>query len=92
MDEIQDFRLLIARCQAGIHFPEQPTPVCTVFLLVGPSSERNFHLRALSAVAQILQDASFEDKWRLAGITEKLRSIVLQADRRRFEEAAFAAE
>jgi hypothetical protein len=45
--------------------------------------ERNFHLRALSAIAQIVQEPHFEEKWMAAEGEEELRDIVLLGERRR---------
>lgn len=77
------FELLLARCQAGITFPETPDPVYAAFVLVGSRDERNFHLRALSAIAQITQDANFDKDWLRAKNIDELRDIVLLAKRRR---------
>ncbi len=77
------FELLIARCQAGIVFSEALAPVYAAFVLVGSRDERDFHLRALSAIAQITQDADFDKDWLRARSTEELRDIVLLAKRRR---------
>jgi L-asparagine transporter-like permease len=59
--------------------------VCIVFVLVGTKDERNFHLRALAAIAQICQQPDFDKNWLNARNTEELRDIVLLAERRRFE-------
>lgn len=77
------FELLIARCEAGIVFSDMSTPVYTVFILVGTRDERNFHLRALSAIAQITQDVNFDKDWLKAKSIEELRDIILLAKRRR---------
>jgi mannitol/fructose-specific phosphotransferase system IIA component (Ntr-type) len=57
-----------------------------VFVLAGSADERNFHLRALAAIAQIVQDPHFEEKWMEAKGEEALRDIVLLGERRRHEE------
>ena len=80
------FRILLVRAKEGIIFPLAKKPVNTVFVLVGTRDERNFHLRALSAIAQIAQDANFEKNWMVARNTEELRDIILLAERKRFEE------
>jgi amino acid transporter/mannitol/fructose-specific phosphotransferase system IIA component (Ntr-type) len=77
------FELAIVRCEGGISFiPDQP-PVYAVFILLGTLDERNFHLRALSAIAQIAQDLDFDRDWLRARKIEELRDIVLLAKRRR---------
>lgn len=80
------FHMLMARCREGIHFPGEPDDVHALFLLLRSNDERTFHLRALSAIAQIVQDSAFEDKWLTAWGPEELRRIVLDADRRRYPE------
>lgn len=77
------FDILLARCQKGILFSKEVPEVHTVFVLIGSRDERNFHLRALSAIAQIVQDPHFEKKWLAAKSKEGLRDIVLLGKRRR---------
>jgi len=77
------FDLIIARCEAGINFTDKLPPIYAVFILVGSRDERNFHLRALSAVAQITQDVNFDKDWLHAKSVEELRDIILLSKRRR---------
>ena len=83
IDGDNQFELIIARCEAGIDFSDMSTPVYTVFILVGTRDERNFHLRALSAIAQVTQDLNFDKDWLRAKSIEELRDIILLAKRRR---------
>jgi len=78
-----NFGILLARSKEGISFSESAPKVHTVFVLVGTKDERNFHLRALSAIAQIVQDPHFEERWMSARNKEVLRDIVLLGKRRR---------
>jgi len=78
------FQLLIARSVDGIHFPNQEAPVHIIFVMASTREDRNFHLRSLSAIAQIAQDESFEKRWMAAKDTDALRKLILSADRRRF--------
>lgn len=78
------FDILLARCRGGIVFSENAPRVQTVFVLIGTSDERNFHLRALSAIAQIVQDPEFEGRWLEARSKEALRDIVLLGERKRY--------
>ena len=77
------FDILLARCKGGIIFSKDVPSVHAVFVLVGSKDERNFHLRALSAIAQIVQDPHFDKKWEDAKSEEALRDIVLLGKRRR---------
>jgi amino acid transporter len=77
------FELLIVRAQSGVIFASEETPVYAIFILVGTRDERNFHLRALSAIAQITQNPNFDCSWLRAKSIEELRDIILLAQRRR---------
>ena len=50
---------------------------------VGTKDERQFHLRTLPAIAQIVQDSHFEERWMAVNNEERLRDIVLLGKRRR---------
>ncbi|MHC5119983.1 MAG: amino acid permease, partial [Planctomycetota bacterium] len=57
------FQILPVRAGDGIDFPHAKEPVKTVFFLAGTKDERNYHLRALMAIAQIVQENDFYDRW-----------------------------
>ena len=78
------FEVLIARCRQGIDFPGQPERVHAAFVLAGTRDERSFHLRALSAIAKIVQWPDFDRRWMTASDAEALRQLVLRSTRRRF--------
>lgn len=77
------FDILLARCKEGIVFSSESAAVHAVFVLIGTRDERHFHLQALSAVAQIVQDPDFEQRWMAAKGKEALRDIVLLSKRMR---------
>ncbi len=81
------FDLLLARCRKGIRFSEDVPPVNTVVILAGTRDERNFHLRALSAIAQIAYDPRFQDRWNAARGPEALRDLFLLGRRMRSAKA-----
>jgi len=83
VEDHHNFDILLARCKPGIDFNFSGDKVQTVFLLIGSREERNFHLRALSAIAQIVQNKNFMRKWMAARSTEALRDIVLLGQRLR---------
>jgi Trk K+ transport system NAD-binding subunit/mannitol/fructose-specific phosphotransferase system IIA component (Ntr-type) len=83
IDGEHPFRILMARCREGIRFSEAAPMVHAVFVLAGTRGERNFHLRALSAIAQIVQDPNFERRWLRARSQPALREVILRAERRR---------
>jgi APA family basic amino acid/polyamine antiporter len=77
------FDVLLVRCKSGLKFSSSPDLVRTMFVLVGSIDERNYHLRALMAIAQIAQEADFEKKWIDARDVDQLRDIVLLSNRKR---------
>ena len=77
------FDVLLIRCKEGINFSEAATKVHTVFVLIGSKDERNSHLRALSAIAQIAQDSNFMKKWLSAKNEHALKDIILLGKRMR---------
>ena len=77
------FELVLVRCQAGIVFSDLHEPVGTAFVLVGSADERNYHLRALMTIAQIVQEPGFKERWARASGIEQLRDVVLLATRKR---------
>ena len=83
VDGERKFDVLIVRNREGIDFPGSPHPVHAVFTLVGSRDERNYHLRALMAIAQIAQEKDFEEQWLKARDVQSLRSLVLLARRKR---------
>jgi len=83
VDGEHKFELLMARCAPGIDFAETSPPVYAAFVMAGTRDERNFHLRALSAIAQVAHAQNFDRDWLRARNTEELRDIVLLAERRR---------
>lgn len=79
----KEFHLLLVRARPGINFPGRPEPVQALFLLVGTRDERNYHLRALMAIAQITEAKGFDRRWKEASGPEELRHIILLSHRRR---------
>jgi len=81
------FDILLVRSREGIIFSEDEPPVQTAFILVGSPDERNYHLRALMAIAHIVQEPDFTQRWLAAGDAEHLRDILLLSSRERDREA-----
>jgi len=81
------FHLVIVRAQQGIVFPREKQTPHILFVLVHSQEERTFHLRALSAIAQIVQDPDFEINWERAEGPEDLRRLIRAAERHRYAEA-----
>ena len=77
------FDILLVRAIDGIDFPNFPDPVRIMFVLAGSSDERNYHLRALMAIAQIAQEKHFVQQWLSARDTEAIRNLILLSTRKR---------
>ena len=77
------FDIVPVRCKEGIRFSSSPVPVRIAFVLIGSRDERNYHLRALMAIAHIVQEPDFERKWLQASTVQQLRNILLLSERRR---------
>ncbi len=77
------FDILLVRARDGIKFTNTSEPVCVMFVLAGTRDERNYHLRALMAIAQIAQDKQFEHRWLTARDTETIRNLILLSTRTR---------
>ena len=77
------FDILIVRCKDGINFEKGEPPVHTVFVLIGSMDERNFHLRALMSIAQIVKEHNFDKRWFNAKNSEELRNIIYLSTRKR---------
>jgi mannitol/fructose-specific phosphotransferase system IIA component (Ntr-type) len=77
------FELALVRCRGGVVFSELHPPVHTAFVLIGSSDQRGYHLRALMAIAHVVQEAGFRERWMEAANAEQLRDIVLLSSRKR---------
>jgi basic amino acid/polyamine antiporter, APA family len=75
------FKLVLVRCREGAVFSDLQKPVRAAFVLAGSLDERNFHLRALMAIAHVVQAPDFEKRWAAAAHPEQLRDIVLLSRR-----------
>jgi len=77
------FDILLVRCREGIDFPHAPDAVKIMFVLAGSKDQRNYHLRALMAIAQIAQEKDFEQRWLSARDAEGIRNVILLSARKR---------
>ncbi len=77
------FEMLIARVKGGVHFSEDAPEVKTIFVLAATRDERNFHLRALAAIAQVVQKEDFEQRWFEANGEQGMRNVILLTKRQR---------
>jgi len=77
------FNLIIMRSRKGIYFSDTAPHVHSLFFLFGSLDQRHFHLVTLSAIAQIVQNSSFETAWLKAEGIEELRELILASERKR---------
>lgn len=77
------FEMVILRARNGVEYSEEFDSVKMIFALAGTNEERNFHLKALMAIAQIVQNPEFMEKWNQARSTDELRNLILTTKRSR---------
>ena len=77
------FEVLLARAKEGIKFSDSAPSVRAIFFLIGTREERNFHLYALSAIAQVAGDPDFIKRWMGARDKQGLRDVVILGKRLR---------
>ncbi|TFG64439.1 MAG: amino acid permease [Spirochaetales bacterium] len=80
------FRLMVIRCAEGIEFSPERSGIQAVFVLAGSREERTFHLQALAAIAQIIQNESFREDWLKARTIDNLRDLLLLGKRHRYND------
>jgi amino acid transporter/mannitol/fructose-specific phosphotransferase system IIA component (Ntr-type) len=77
------FHLVLVRSRDGVRFSDAAPAVHAIFVLMGTKDQRNFHLRALTAIAQIVQAPSFDQAWLDVRKASQLRDLILLRTRRR---------
>lgn len=83
VDGEKKFDIVVVRAIEGIDFPHADVPIKIMFVLAGSKDERNYHLRALMAIAQIAQEKDFENQWLAARDTAGIRNLILLSKRQR---------
>jgi amino acid permease len=76
------FDLVLVRNRYGIKWTNSEV-VYTAFGLIGSRDERNFHLRALMSIAQMLQDPHFNTAWHRAKNEKELKTAIILSQRKR---------
>ncbi len=87
IEDSRPFGILMVRCRPGVNFGEDAAEVHAVIVLAGPLQERNFHLRCLAAIAQVVQTADFEERWLAAPGEQALRDLFVLSRRHREQSA-----
>lgn len=77
------FEAVLVRLRDGAVFSDDARKIRAVFVLMGTVDERNFHLRALAGIAQIVQEPQFMSRWLAARNETALRDVILLGHRQR---------
>ncbi len=83
LEDNAGFEIVVVRLKKGVVYSETMDDIRIVFALAGGREERNFHLKALMAIAQIVQNPDFIKHWETAEREEDLRGLILLAERGR---------
>jgi mannitol/fructose-specific phosphotransferase system IIA component (Ntr-type) len=74
------FKILLVRSREGIQF-EVDTSVKAFFVIAGSRDMRQLHLKALAAIAHMVQHPEFEKRWATAKNETQLKDILLLSER-----------
>jgi len=77
------FEMILIRASDGVKFRNESSPVHVFFLFITSEDERNFYLRAVTSIAQIIQEPSFKRRWKNAKTLSGLRDLILLGPRQR---------
>jgi mannitol/fructose-specific phosphotransferase system IIA component (Ntr-type) len=77
------FEMAMVRCRGGVIYDSDPSRIHAFFLLLTTADERDFYMRAVASIAQIIQENNFEKKWLETKNTEGLKDLVLLSERKR---------
>lgn len=80
------FRVFLIRAPRGIRFSDGYDSIKAVFVLCGTRDTRNIHLRALAAIAHVVQDEGFEKRWLSAPDATGLKDIFILSSRKRIRQ------
>jgi amino acid transporter/mannitol/fructose-specific phosphotransferase system IIA component (Ntr-type) len=83
VDKEAGFDICVVRARRGIVFSPGAEKVTMIFCLAGAREEREFHLKALMSIAQIVQKPAFQRGWDIARDGEELRNLILTTERQR---------
>ncbi len=77
------FHVALVRCRKGIDWGKGYPSIKAVFIIYGTKDQRSLHLKALAAIAHIVQKRSFERRWTQVKHLDQLRDILLLSERKR---------
>jgi mannitol/fructose-specific phosphotransferase system IIA component (Ntr-type) len=73
------FKVMLVRSRDGVVIDENA--IKAFFVIAGSRDMRNLHLRALAAIAHVVQHPEFEERWLAARNEAQLKDILLLSDR-----------
>ena len=74
----------VIRAKDGIRFTDEEPSVQAVFLLGGTKDKRTLHLKTIAAIASLISQPKFEEKWKKAEKTVELKNMMLLNSRQRY--------
>ncbi|WP_372808766.1 amino acid permease [Pontiella sp.] len=74
------FKIMLVRSREGLEF-EEGVMVKAFFVIAGSRDMRHLHLKALAAIAHIVQHPEFEKRWTTAKNEAQLKDILLLSER-----------
>ncbi len=83
-DGDEDAFMHVVRCSEGVDFhPDNPS-VKAVFFLGGSKDARVLHLKTIAAIASLVGEEDFPEKWMAAGSATELKDAMLLSRRQRY--------
>ncbi|MDF7801893.1 amino acid permease [Pontiellaceae bacterium B1224] len=79
-DGEKQFKIMLVRSREGLAL-EEGVAVKAIFVIAGSRDMRNLHLKALAAIAHMVQHPEFEKRWASAKNEAQLRDILLLSER-----------
>lgn len=83
LEEPNTFDIMIIKSNQGISFSRKSPKVKGIFIIAGSRNKRNDHLRALAAIAGIVQEKGFQKRWQTASSENQIRDLILLSKRKR---------
>ena len=74
----------VVRAKDGIRFTDTEDSVQAIFLLGGTEDRRVLHLKTIAAIASLISEPGFEQKWMEAESTVELKNMMMLNSRKRY--------
>ena len=81
LDGIEEHAIVFARSHRGIHYDAiDDRPVHLIFMIVGPTTANETHLKALARISKFLHDTSFREQLLIAQSGEEIHEAIRKKD------------